>query len=161
MSDIDIAAELAELRRLDEEKTKANTAATAAKDAHKQHEQRVVDLMDRLGLDSSRPRGVGYTFTVVADKVKGQIEDKRPYFEWALEREPSLAEFIDGLSDLDNVNVPVRERLHEALMNLSILKLSERQELLNSTARAHKDDEAPLPPGMGFRPVPYVSVTKA
>jgi hypothetical protein len=161
MSEINLADELAELRRLAEVKAEAGTEDSEAKKAYKEQEQKVIDLMDRLGMDSSRPRGVGYTFTVVVDKIKGQIEDRRLYFEWALEREPSLAEFIDGLSDLDNVNVPVRERLHEALMNLSILKLSERQELLNSTARAHKDDEAPLPPGMGFRPVPYVSVTKA
>jgi hypothetical protein len=160
MSEINLADELAELRRLAEVKAEAGTEDSEAKKAYKEQEQKVIDLMDRLGMDSSRPRGVGYTFTVVADKIKGQIEDRRLYFEWALEREPSLNEFLDRRHDHGS-RAGFEAALHEALMNLSILKLSERQELLNSTARAHKDDEAPLPPGMGFRPVPYVSVTKA
>jgi hypothetical protein len=114
--------------------------------------------MARAKQESMRPAGVGYTFTAVNDKVKGQLDDRRPFLEYGLENDPALTHFIaqwaEGRQDFER-------ELYDALLNLSILKLAERQDLLNKYARAAHDDERPLPPGVGLRLDPYVSVTKS
>jgi hypothetical protein len=160
MTEIDLAAEAAKLHDLDVKKSELGKQHDEAKREHKQQEQNLLTLLERAGLDSLRPRGLEYVFTAVDDKVKGQLEDRGPYFKWALEREPSLAEFVETSCNVALSEEEFAARLHDALMNLSILKLSERQDLMNQQARKASDDEQPLPPGLGSRPVPYVSVVK-
>ncbi len=157
----DLADVLAELRRRYEVKVAKATEAGFAANAHKQQEQHALAAMARARQDSSRPTGVGYTFTAVTDQEKGRVTDRNVYYRWALEQEPSIQEFLDWLDTHYDGGDHIRERLYEAILNLSILKVTEQQRVLNATVKACHDDERELPPGLDFEPVPYVSVTKA
>jgi ethanolamine ammonia-lyase large subunit len=164
----DPAEILAELRRLYDEKTAAAKVATDANKAHKAQEQVALDVLARAKVDSMRPTGVGYTFTAVTDAERGRVTDRARYYRWALEREPSIQDFMDNAvaqyendANLETRDDTLREALYEAILNLSILKVVEQQRILNAQVKAAHDDETELPPGLDFDPVPYVSVTKA
>lgn len=168
MSEPNLAAEAIKLRALYDHKQALGQQKKEADAEHKAQEQLLLDLSERLGVESVRPRGFGYTFTAVYDKVKGRIEDRRKYVEWALPQEPSLDAFEEEFCDIERATSfedaqrrreEFRAALHQAIQDLSIVKVTERQELINTQARNHVDDEAPLPPGLGFTPEPYFSVT--
>lgn len=153
-----LADELEKLRTLYEAKTAAAAAAAEAGKQHKAQEQAALTAFKRERQESARPAGLGYTFTAVNDKERGYVSDRNLYYRWALEQEPSLEEFFERYGDN---RWGFRDDLFDALLNLSILKLAESQRTLNATVKRCHDDEQPLPPGVDFEPVPYISVTKA
>jgi hypothetical protein len=161
-----LADEGAKLTRLAErKKTTADAAAEAAKD-YKAQEHKLLELMARERQASFRPEGLSFLFRADRERVKGQVDDRGVFFDWALGEEPSLLKFIDDLVAALGVDHQLTREgwtreLHEALKNLTFLKLAERQELLNRWARKNRDDKAPMPPGTAYRPDPFVSVTKS
>lgn len=166
MADLEPADILAELRRLYDEKVAASAASTEAASKHKAQEQVALDMFKRTRNDSMRPTGVGYTFTAVTDAEKGRITDRKVYYRWALEREPSVTELVEAVLEAQRDGTTlssgdILEWAIDAILNLSILKVTEQQRVLNAQVKKAHDDEQELPPGLDFDPVPYVSVTKA
>jgi hypothetical protein len=154
--------ELAYLREL---KTTAENDGANKKESDKEFKQHMAKCLERMeieGADSFRSKSTGYLFSVV-NKVKGQIEDRRPYVRWALENDPSLAEFLgkyqrvsghDGWEDFE-------DDFFDAITSTSVVTYKENGDTMNQQARAHVDDGAPLPPGLTFRPDPYISMRKS
>jgi cytoplasmic iron level regulating protein YaaA (DUF328/UPF0246 family) len=113
-------------------------------------------------------RTTGYLYSI-NKRVKGQIEDRRPYVRWALENDEGIQEFLDEMEDavvsqhesIDDVVADLRSSFYDAIMNTSQVSYKEDGHVINQQARAHVDDEAPLPPGLTFRPDPYIGMTKS
>jgi hypothetical protein len=159
-----LADEAVKLTRLKADYAEKQKVAAEAKAEADQQEDHLLEVFKRSRQESCRPLGVGVTFTAVFDKERGRLTDRKAYFEWAMDTDPALLELADDLSgDAGYTPEQVLHRVKEALQSLTILKLSERQELLNRQVRkAHEEEPpAPLPPGLDYDPVPYVSVTKA
>lgn len=156
-----LAQELQELQRLKKETEAAGRDKTERSAAFQRQQQRCLNLMEAEGCESYRTGGV--LFTANRERMKGQIEDRRLYVRWALEQDEGVQEFLERWgSVLLHAKAPasmvdeLEEDLFEVLSNLSMLKLKEDGHVINQQARAHVDDERPLPPGLTFRPDPYV-----
>lgn len=157
-----LADEAVKLTRLKQEHKDKAGEATLAKEAADKQENHLLEVFKRARQEMCRPLGIGITYTAVFDKEKGRLTDRGAYFDWALDNDPALNELADDLSgDAGYSPEQVLYQVKEALRNLTILKLAERQELLNRQVRAAHEDKQPMPPGLDFDPVPYVSVTKA
>lgn len=95
-----------------------------------------------------------YLYSVVT-KVKGQIEDRGPYVRWCLENDEAIIEFLRLYPEVDE------QDFYDAIMGTSQVSYKEDGTIMNQQANAHVDDGAPLPPGLTFRPAPYISMTKS
>lgn len=153
--------ELHELRRLKDLAEAEGRDKKEADAAFKQHQAHCLERMEAEESESSKTRG--YLYSVV-EKVKGQIEDRQPYIRWALENDPAIVEFLQWVyetCDADDGLVEFAARFFDALTSTSTVKYKEDGNVMNQQARAHVDDGAPLPPGLTFRPDPYISMRKS
>ena len=153
--------ELAELRRLKDEAESSGSDKKEDDLAFKQHMFKCLERMEIEESDSFRSKSTGYLFSVV-NKVKGQIEDRRPYVRWALENDPAIHEFLATFahpSPLDQEQF--EDAFFSAITSTSVVTYKENGDTMNQQARAHVDDGAPLPPGLTFRPDPYISMRKS
>ena len=162
-----LAEDLRELRRLKDEAEASGTDKKADDAAFKRQQSRCLDRMEAEEAASFRVPN-HYLFSRV-DKVKGQIEDRTPYVRWALENDEGIQEFLAYMSeavadetyDVKAVSDDLEQRFYDAIMGTSTVSYKEDGHIINAQARAHVDDEAPLPPGLTFRPDPYISMTKS
>lgn len=145
----------AELQRLSTLKELAEVVGRdyKAKSADfKAHQDYCMELMEAEESESSRTQGVLYTHC--KDRVKGQVEDRRLYIRWCLEQDEGVQEF---LGKLDTYDQDLVHEFYELLVGgLELVAVKEKQDRCNAQARAHIDDEASLPPGLTFRPEPYI-----
>ena len=150
--------ELHELRRLKDEAEAEGRDKREADVAFKQQQARCLERCEAEEAESVKTRG--YLYSVVT-KVKGQIEDRRPYIRWALENDPAIVEFLMTYCPYDLDTEVFREAFFDAITSTSTVKYKEDGNVMNQQARAHVDDGAPLPPGLTFRPDPYISMRKS
>ena len=146
----------AELQQLDALKAKAEDAGRDKKKAgaaFKEQEQRCLERMQAEECESFRTGGT--LFTANFDRVKGQVEDRRLYIKYALDNDEAVADYLEWLESC-GVAGGGRERLYEMLRDLSGLHLKEDQRVLNDLAKSALDDEVPMPPGVTYRPDPYI-----
>lgn len=129
----------------------------------KQHQTTCLDLMAAAGCGAWRDDTTGTLYTKVEDRVKGQVEDRRLYIRWCLEQDAGVQEFLrewspEGVIEPDLVDSAEFEAAFYDLLvgGLELVAVKEKQDRCNAQARAHIDDEAPLPPGLTFRPDPYI-----
>lgn len=105
--------------------------ASAAKKVHDAAKAAAAEahqhLMDRMELEKVSSIGTGGTLFVRAETIYGNVNDRQEFIKWAEENDPGL------------------------------LKVTERDELINTLARRHIDDGDPLPPGVGWYAKPYIS----
>jgi predicted ATPase len=105
--------------------------ASAAKKVHDAAKAAVAEahqaLMDRMELEQVSSIGTGGTLFVRAETIYGNVNDRQEFIKWAEVNDPGL------------------------------LKVTERDELINTMARRHIDDGEPLPPGVGWYSKPYIS----
>jgi hypothetical protein len=158
-----LAEDLRELRRLKDEAEETGREKKDSDAAFKQHQARCLNRMEaeeakRFGDDKS-----GYLFTAIT-RVKGQIEDRAPYVRWALENDEAIQEFLNWATAIASDDVlldEVERRFYDAIMGTSTVSYKEDGHVINQQARSHVDDGAPLPPGLTFRPDPYIGMTKS
>jgi hypothetical protein len=149
-----------ELRELRLRKERAEASGRLKKEddaAFREQQARCLDLMEAQECESYRTGGT--LFSAVQDRVKGQVDDRRKFIRWALENDEAVAEFIAewGICAADGTpDAAFEEAFYDAITNTSVVKLKEDGSAVNSMAKAHIDDEAPLPPGVSFRPDPYI-----
>lgn len=153
--------ELHELRRLKDIAEAEGTEKKEADAVFKKQMEVCLHRMETEESDSSRTRG--YLFTAVPDRMKGQVEDRKRYVRWALENDPGICEFLDRWTvDMHPKSFPNFEGdFYAAIMGTSVVKYKEDGTVINGQARAHVDDGAPLPPGLTFRPDPYIQMRKS
>lgn len=158
-----LADELIELRRLKDEALAAGTVKTAADAAFKQQQ---AAALNRMEAEQSRRFGTDeYLYTANTDRVKGQVSDRKAYVRHELENDPAIIQFLDEwttdiAAKMDDAAVREFEaEFYEAIMSTSTVKYKEDRTITNAQAKAHVDDEAPMPPGLEFRPDPYIGMT--
>jgi hypothetical protein len=155
--------ELAYLREL---KTTAENDGANKKESDKEFKQHMAKCLERMEIEeceAHRSKSTGYLFSVV-NKVKGQIEDRRPYVRWALENDPAIDEFLAKWGKCavdDDTEAEFAGDFFDAITSTSVVTYKENGDTMNQQARAHVDDGAPLPPGLTFRPDPYISMRKS
>lgn len=121
----------------------------------KEQQTKCLDLMEADECESFRTGGTLYTR--IDDRVKGQVEDRRLYLRHCLENDEAVQDFVNWAWEAGNELEGVAEKLYDLLLGgLELCVLKEKQDRCNAQARAHIDDEAPLPPGLTFRPDPYI-----
>jgi hypothetical protein len=155
--------ELAYLRALKDHTELAGKDKRDSDQIFKQHMAKCLERMEIEESDSFRSKSTGYLFSVV-NKVKGQIEDRRPYVRWALENDPSIDEFLAKWGKCavdDDTEAEFAGDFFDAITSTSVVTYKENGDTMNQQARAHVDDGAPLPPGLTFRPDPYISMRKS
>lgn len=160
--------ELQELRDL---KTKAEAEGAEKKEADAAFKQQQERCLQRMEIERCKAwRGDEYLYSVV-EKVKGQIEDRAPYLRWCLENDPAIQEFLAEMLDCVGVAAgegrsrwtveDAEQAFYEAVLGTSAIAYKEKTDIMNQQARAHVDDGAPLPPGLTFRPDPYISMRRS
>lgn len=154
-----LAEELRELRTLKDESEKAGREKKDADAKFKTKQAAVLERMEAEEAESFRTSG--YLYTAVTERVKGQVEDRGPYVRWALENDEAIQEFLAAIGVTLHSDEEIAEALYSTLQSLSIVKLKEDGHVMNQQVRSHIDDKQPLPPGLTFRPDPYVSMTKS
>lgn len=161
-----LADELAKLRALKDEAEEIGRKKTAADNAFKKQQAYCIDRMEAEKAKSFR--GDTHLFTCEADKVKGRVEDRRPYIRWALENDESVIDFVDRVrGDLKESGVgeswlaQFEEEFFDAITNTSIVKFKEDGHVTNQQANSHVHDNVPLPPGLTFDPAPSISMRKS
>lgn len=142
------------LRKLKAANVELGKRKATADQAFKKHQAWLLTRAEAEGVESMK---IGGTLFSVVEKVKGQIEDRGPYVRWAMENDEGLQEFI-GEHAPDEKFV---EALYQVLTSLTLLTLKENTTLLNQQASEHVTNHEPLPPGLGFRPDPYISQKNA
>lgn len=157
-----LAQDLQALRALKDTAEAEGKEKKEADAAFKKAQARVLDRMEAEESDAFRTNG--YLYSIV-NRVKGQIEDRGPYIRWALENDPAIIEFLrELLIAVDNrwgVHEDLTAKFYEAITGTSVVVYKEQALVMNQQARSHVDDRAPLPPGLTFRPDPYVGMTKS
>lgn len=160
-----LADDLLELRRLKDVAEEEGTDKQAADAAYKKHMAHCLNRMEAEKAESQRTGDYLYS---VNKRVKGQIEDRKQYVRWALENDEGIIAFLDAIHDLcvDRKDGLVRlaeleDSFYEAIMGTSMVSYKEDGTIINGQARSHVDDEAPMPPGLTFRPDPYIGMTKS
>jgi hypothetical protein len=153
-----------DLRELRLRKDAAEAEGAEKKSADVKFKEWQAHCLNRMEAEEAESfRTTGYLYSI-NKRVKGQIEDRRPYVRWALENDEGIQEFLQRWSP-DTIEVDVEaafERdFYDAIMNTSQVSYKEDRHVINQQARAHVDDEAPLPPGLTFRPDPYIGMTKS
>ncbi len=159
-----LAQELSVLYRLKKKAEALGTKKSAADAAFKQKQTRALARMEYAEAGSFRHDKLNVLFTKVADRVKGQVDDRRLFVRWALEADEGIAEFLVRLArctTLDGDDVDLEEAFYDAIMNTELVTYKENGTACNSMAKAHVDDETPLPPGLSFRPDPYIQQLKS
>lgn len=155
-----------ELERLSELKTIAEDTGRYYKEAgavFKEQQAKCLDLMEAVGFKSVRGED-GTLYTRCEDRVKGQVEDRRLYIRWCLEQDEGVQEFLhEHTCDLGirARGAFVSDFMELLVGGLELVAVKEKQDRANAQARAHIDDEAPLPPGLTFRPDPYIQQRKS
>ena len=154
-----LADDLLELRRLKDVAEEEGTDKKEADAAFKQHQLRVLDRMEAEKSASFRTGDYLYS---INKRVKGQVTDRKLYVRWALENDPAILEFLDRCRfSYDGWDDDEDARFYDAITSTSMVSYKEDGTIINGQARAHVDDEATLPPGLDFRPDPYVGMTKS
>lgn len=157
-----------ELDHLGVLKRKAERVGRYKKDrdeVFKTHQVECLDLMEAQKSKSHRGED-GTLYTRVDDRVKGQVEDRRTYVRWALEQDEAVQEFLEATiaklrpQTVSGLSAWVAS-FYDAVMNTELVKFQADQGHANALARAHVDDEAVLPPGLTFRPDPYVQMRRS
>jgi hypothetical protein len=143
------------LARLSELKTRTEDEGRTYKTQNaefKEHQQVCLDLMEAQKTKSFRGED-GTLFTRCEDRVKGQVEDRRLYIRYCLEQDEGVQEFLDAHATTEGFEAAFYDLL---VGGLELVSVKEKQDKCNAQARAHIDDETPLPPGLTFRPDPYI-----
>jgi hypothetical protein len=152
-----LAEDLRELRRLKDEAEETGREKKATDASFKRWQ---AQCLERMGAEESDAFRTGdYLYSVVT-RVKGQIEDRKPYVRWALENDEAIQEFLDLINAHDD-DPGLVEAFFDAIMGTSTVSYKEDGHVINQQARSHVDDGAPLPPGLTFRPDPYIGMTKS
>jgi hypothetical protein len=121
----------------------------------KEQQTKCLDLMEAQGCKSWRGED-GTLYTRCEDRVKGQVEDRRLYIRYCLEQDEGVQEFLNWAWEKGD-ELELHEKFYDLLVGgLELVAVKEKQDRCNAQARAHIDDEAPLPPGLTFRPDPYI-----
>lgn len=150
-----LADELDELHRLKEAAEDVGRDKKKADAAFKEQEHACLERMAADRAESFRTGG--YLYTANQERVKGQVEDRRKYIDYALDNDEAVADFIDWVLDKRPLKEGVlRGQVYDMLRNLSGLHLKEDQRVLNDLAKSALDDEVAMPPGTTFRPDPYI-----
>lgn len=156
-----LAAELKEMQRLKLAAEALVPGKNKADEAFKTQQAKCLRLMEDEEADSFRTGGVLYT--AIPGRMKGQVDDRSRFVRWALEQDEGIQEFLGWVEDYyryDDVMAPAfdefKEKFYEAIMGTSVVTYKENGTACNSMAKAHVDDEVPLPPGLSFRPDPYI-----
>jgi hypothetical protein len=118
--------------------------------------------MEAEGVESLRVDGV--TFSPV-EQVYGQINDRRLFVQWELERWFDSLRAVIGQAlvvkpheDESDVLTRVTEEVIGWTMNgPELVEWREVSDVLNQLVRQRLDDGEELPPGVGVRPRTYVS----
>ncbi len=155
MPDTTLAQDLQEMHRLKQVAEQHGTEKKTADAAFKQKQTLVLARMQFEDADSFRTAGV--LFTAINDRVKGQVDDRRQFVRWALESDEGVEEFLDEVQ----IHPGDYEKFYDAIMNTELVTYKENGTACNSMAKAHVDDETPLPPGLSFRPDPYIQQLKS
>jgi hypothetical protein len=154
----------AELQRLSDLKDVAEESGRDYKERNaefKAHQSRCLDTMEAAGCKSWRGE-TGTLYTRVDDRVKGQVEDRRKYLRYCLEQDEGADVFLRNVEtavlagDARKVPQLIVDFYDLLIEGLELVAVKEKQDRCNAQARAHIDDEAPLPPGLTFRPDPYI-----
>lgn len=159
-----INQEFLKLRKLKRASLAAGKVKSKAEELFKKQQAHVLTRCEAQGIESMKTYG---TLFAVVEKVKGGVEDRAEYVQYALDNDEGLQEFIGKYTDLlgpaaftdDGLNCLLQEELYRAITGLAVLSLREDGSLLNRLARAHVDDGIPMPPGTNCRPDPYISQT--
>lgn len=158
-----LAEELQDLHALKQRAEEVGRTKKDADAAFKQKQEVVLRRMQAEQADSFRTNGV--LFTAIADRVKGQVDDRRLFVRWALENDEGIQEFLSWAIETWRYDPgdpdAFVEKLYDAIMNTSLVTYKENGTACNSMAKAHIDDETPLPPGLSFRPDPYIQQLKS
>jgi hypothetical protein len=155
----DLNAELQRLSVLKHKSERVGQYKADRTNAFKIHQDRCLDLMEAMRCKSWRNDEDGTLYTRVEDRVKGQVEDRRLYIRWCLEQDEGVQEFLNDITcdRHPSTQADFVQSFYELLVNgLELVAVKEKQDRANAQARAHIDDEAPLPPGLTFRPDPYI-----
>jgi hypothetical protein len=152
----DLSDELAKLAELRAASAEAGTTHTTSKAKLAEQQELCLGLMLQAKSKTFRHDESGILFTRNEKRVKGQVDDRRRYVRYCLEQDAGVAEFLDncafGGDDFD-----VTEAFYDLLVGgLEMLSVTPKQDKANALARQHINDEAPLPPGLNFRPDPYI-----
>jgi hypothetical protein len=147
-----LAAELKEMNRLKQEAEALVKPKQSADEAFKTQQAKCLRLMEADEADSFRTGGVLYT--AIPDRMKGQVDDRSRFVRWALEQDDGIQEFIETY--VDREPSAAVEAFYAAIMGTEVVTYKENGTACNSMAKAHVDDEVPLPPGLSFRPDPYI-----
>jgi hypothetical protein len=164
-----LAEDLRELRRLKDAAEETGREKKATDANFKRWQAQCLERMEAEESDAFRTGD--YLYSVVT-RVKGQIEDRKPYVRWALENDEAIQEFINenirwacGFADAPDgyeaLIDEMTEAFYDAIMGTSTVSYKEDGHVINQQARSHVDDGAPLPPGLTFRPDPYIGMTKS
>lgn len=153
-----LADDLLELRRLKDVAEATGKKKQADDKAFRQHTAKALERMEIERSSSFRSPDNDYLYSV-NKRVKGQIEDRKQYVRWALENDEGILEFLRA-TELDERPAMVA-LFYDAIMGTSMVSYKEDGTIINGQARSHVDDEAPLPPGLTFRPDPYIGMTKS
>ncbi len=158
MTETTLAQDLAEMRKLKDKVEKLGRDRDKADAAFKEKQTYLLRRMDVEECKSFRHPTAGYLFTRIEDRVKGQVDDRRQFVRWALESDEGIQEFVDSYIGDDHHQL---DAFYEAIMNTELVTYKENGTACNSMAKAHVDDETPLPPGLSFRPDPYIQQLKS
>lgn len=118
-------------------------------------------------MESTRVDGTTFSPT---EQTYSQIQDRRTFVEWELERwrddlaavlADALSENRDGAGclpdDLDVAGAMADAAIKWTLTGPELIQWKEVGDVCNAFVRGLLDDEAELPPGMGARPKNYIS----
>lgn len=153
---VELADALDEMQRLKLEAEQLVKPKQKADQAFKEQQAKAMRLMEAERCDSFRTGGVLYT--AIPDRMKGQVDDRSRFVRWALEQDDGIQEFLEWLDaeGRQDTAPAITERFYSAIMGTSVVRYKEDGTACNSMAKAHVDDEVPLPPGLNFRPDPYI-----
>lgn len=156
--------DMRKLRALKDTAEEAGREKSAADEAFKRHQARCIG---RAGDEETDTVGTGgYLYSVVT-KVKGQIEDRREFIRWALQQDEGVQDWLQRVLDAisgetygDECGEEIVADFYDVMMNTMLVELKPDTTELNRIANRHIDDDAPLPPGVTFRPDSYISMRK-